>query len=142
MKYLFTILCIVLSIHTYAQKAPVTVKSSIQQEQQQNTAGVYNAPEKKAYFVYGQDSLDRYIKRNMHFNDAGDEAAGKAVVVFIVEKDGSIGTAEILHTSVNKDFDKEAVRVVKTIPQWQPAKDKGNVVRSSAMLSVAYQVRQ
>jgi TonB family protein len=126
MRYLLIILCILLSSKSYAQ----------------TTATICDAPEEKAYFQYGQDSLDHFIKRNTHFRTIpGNEAAGKAVVVFIVETNGSIGNAEIISTSGDTDFDKEAVRVIKTMAGWKPAKNKGKTVRSTSMLSVAYQVR-
>jgi len=104
-------------------------------------APVCDSPQERAYFPYGQDSLDHYIKAHAHFRDVGDKIAGRATVVFIVETNGTIVNAEILSGSGNKDFDDEAVRVVKTISGWKPAKNKGKPVRSSDMLSVVFQVR-
>lgn len=125
MRYLFIIFCLLLSSGSFAQKM----------------AAVCDSPEVKAYFPFGQDSLFHFIKHSLHFEDAGDRITGKATVVFIVETDGTIHNAEILNTSKNKDFDNEAVRVVKTIAGWEPAKNKGNPVRSTDMLTVAYTVR-
>jgi len=125
MRYLFIGFCILLSLGSYAQKA----------------APVCESPEVKAYFPYGQDSLDHYIKQHAHFRDAGDKITGKATVVFIVETDGNILNAEIFRTSGNKYFDEEAVSVVKTISGWMPAKSKGKAVRSSDMLTVVFNVK-
>lgn len=131
MKYLFIVFCLTSSLFAHAQKAP------------QNAARVYDAPEKPAYFSYGKDSLDRFIARNIHIGhvENGEGVTGKAYVVFIVEKDGSIGAAEILRTSGDKNFDNEAVRIAKLMPKWVPAKDKGEVVRSSTMLSFQFQLK-
>ena len=140
MKYILMTLCVLLSLKSDAQKATQHAKVIAASQPQQNAAGVYDAPEVKAYFPFGQDSLDHFIKRNLHFRTVDNAATGKAVVVFIVETNGSIVNAEIISTSDN-DFDKEAVRVVKTIRGWKPAMNKGKVVRSTAMLSVVFNVR-
>ena len=141
MKYILMTLCVLHSLKSDAQKATQNAKVIAASQPQQNAAGVYDAPEVKAYFPFGQDSLDHFIKRNFHFRTVDNAAAGKAVVVFIVETDGSIANAEIISTSGDKDFDKEAVRVVKTIRGWKPATNKGKVVRSTAMLTVVFNVK-
>ena len=125
MKYTLFILFMLLATYAHAQQA----------------ATVYDTPEEKAYFAFGQDSLDRFMIRNVHFRHVENGGTGKAVVIFIVEADGHIGNAEIINASGDKDFDKEAVRVVKTMPAWLPAKNKGSTVRSTAMLSVSYRLR-
>ena len=71
----------------------------------------------------------------------GVGTTGKAIVVFIVEKDGTIGAAEILSTSGDNDFDAESVRIAKSMPKWIPAKNKDEAVRSSNMLTFAYRLK-
>ncbi len=126
MKYFFTIVIVLLSLSCFAQNAGP------------NAAGVYEKPEVAAQFAPGKDSLDRFIKHHIHMKHAGSDRKDNAVVVFLVEKDGHIGAAEILRTSGDKDFDGEAVAIVKAMPNWVPARDKGTVVRSSAMLTFSY----
>jgi len=135
------IFCVLLGSNTQAQKPSKTIKLPAKHAAEPGAAGVYDAPEEKAFFPYGQDSLNSYIKRNMHIEHTDKAVSGKAIVVFIVEADGNIDKAEILSTSGDKDFDKEAVRVVKTVRGWIPAKNKGKVVRSTSMLSVTYQLK-
>ncbi len=135
MRYLFAIFCILLSLNiAFAQKKAAQPTKKV-------VVPVCDSPQEKAFFLYGKDSLDHYIKQHAHFRDVGDKITGKATVVFIVETDGNIKNAEILSSSGNKYFDDEAVRVVKTISGWQPAKNKGKLVRSSDMLSVVFNVR-
>ncbi len=138
MRYLFIVLFILFSIPSHAQNAPPGMKP-IPHAEDANSV-VYNDPEQKAYFPFGHDSLDHFIKNNIHFSHVENGGTGKAIVIFIVEKDGSIGNAEIINTSGDKDFDKEAARIVKKLPRWTPAKNKGKIVRSSSMLTVAYQL--
>ena len=139
MRYLFIIFCLLLVVNVNAQIPAKNVKQPAKHDAKPGAAGVYDAPEEKAFFPYGQDSLNRYIRSNMHIDRADKAISGKAVVVFIVEKDGSINKAEILSTSGDKDFDKEAVGAVKTVRGWIPAKNKSKVVRSTSMLSVTCQ---
>ena len=130
MKYFFIILFILLTLNSFAQnKAP-------------NAAGVYEQPEIAAYFQAGKDSLDRFIMHNIRLQNTarGHGVNSNAIVVFIVEKDGSVGAAEILRTSGDKEFDSESVRIAKSMPKWVPARDKGEVVRSSNMLTFSYRL--
>ena len=53
---------------------------------------------------------------------------GRVVVSFIVEKDGSITNATI-RRSVDPAFDREALRVVSSMPKWIPGKENGRNVR-------------
>ncbi len=129
MKYLFTVLTVLLSLTSFAQsKGP-------------NAAGVYERPEVAAQFAPGPDSLDRFIRHHIHVKHAGNDKVDNAVVIFLVEQDGHVGAAEILRTSGDKDFDNDAVAIVKAMPKWIPAKDKGAAVRSSNMLTFSYQMR-
>ena len=134
MRSLFLLFCILLSVPSQAQKKATLTEKRI-------ATPVCESPQVKAYFPYGQDSIAHYIKLHSRFRDVGDKTTGKATVVFIVETDGSILHAEIFRTSGNQEFDREAVRIVKTISDWKPALNKGEAVRSTDMLSVTYDVR-
>ncbi len=129
MKYFFTVLLVIACLGARAQTAGP------------NAGGVYETPEVPAYFAAGKDSLDRYIKKNIHLKHAGGGVAANAIVAFIVEKDGQIGAAEILRTSGDKNLDAEAVTITKSMPKWEPAKNKGVAVRSSTMLTFSYTVK-
>ncbi len=130
MKYIYTAWLLFMSLLSVAQ-------------QQGTGSRVYDDPETPAHFSYGKDSLDRFISRNMRLGhvENGVGTTGKAIVVFIVEKDGTIGAAEILSTSGDNDFDAESVRIAKSMPKWIPAKNKDEAVRSSNMLTFAYRLK-
>ena len=129
MKLFFTILLLFFTLCSFGQTGA------------SNTTKVYEQPEKPAYFGAGKDSLDRFVKQNMHMRHGGTSGVANAIVVFIVEKDGHIGAAEILRTSGDKDLDAEAVSIVKSMPKWEPDKNKGVAVRSSTMLTFSYTVK-
>ena len=132
-----------MSYVTCAQKSVSTGAGKNTALKPQSTSAVCESPEVVAYFPPGKDSLDRFISRSMRLGhvENGEGVTGKAIVVFIVESDGSIGSAEILRTSGDKGFDAEAVRITKLMPKWTPAKDKGKLVRSSNMLTFAFRLR-
>ena len=78
----------------------------------------------------------------MHYPEAAqqNDIQGRVVVQFVVEKDGSVGSATILK-GVDKDLDREALRVVKKMPKWQPGKNNGVPVRSYFRLPVQFRMQ-
>ena len=76
------------------------------------------------HIEYPQSALDNNIQ-------------GKVVLRFVVEKDGSIGDI-IVARKVDPALDKEAVRVLKSMPKWTPGKQRGKPVRSYFTLPVAF----
>ena len=76
------------------------------------------------HIEYPQSALDNNIQ-------------GKVVLRFVVEKDGSIGDI-VVARKVDPALDKEAVRVLKSMPKWKPGKQRGKAVRSYFTLPIAF----
>ena len=76
------------------------------------------------HIEYPQSALDNNIQ-------------GKVVLRFVVEKDGSIGDV-VVARKVDPALDKEAVRVLKSMPKWKPGKQRGKAVRSYFTLPIAF----
>ncbi|MBP5715436.1 MAG: TonB family protein [Prevotella sp.] len=91
---------------------------------------VYDQVEQMPQFPGGQAALIQYLARNIKYPVAAEENGiqGKVVVTFIVERDGTISNVKIAK-SVDPSLDREALRVVKSMPRWQPGKQKGANVR-------------
>ena len=66
---------------------------------------------------------------------------GRVIVQFIVERDGSITHIEVKR-SVSPSIDAEAVRVVGTMPKWEPGKQRGKVVRVKYTLPVMFRLNK
>lgn len=83
----------------------------------------------------------KYIADNFRYpNIQGDcSIQGKIVVSFIVNEDGNLNDIKV-KKSVYSDLDKEAVRVVKSMPKWIPAKKNGKVVKSHATVPFTFKV--
>jgi Gram-negative bacterial tonB protein. len=59
---------------------------------------------------------------------------------FVVEKDGTISTINVLR-SVCEALDKESIRVVRAMPKWIPAQDEGQPCRSYYQLPFTYMMQ-
>ena len=73
-----------------------------------------------------------YIAQNFHFPkspDANEKTPeGKIFVKFVVNEDGSVSNAEVLR-GLNLALDKEALRVVTSMPKWKPGMQSGKPVK-------------
>ncbi len=92
-------------------------------------------------FPGGQQALDSYVADHLKYSDKikADRVAGKVVVSFIIEKDGSISALKIIR-GLCAECDKEIIRVLKTAPKWKPAMNEGKIVRVSRYLSVPFNI--
>lgn len=103
---------------------------------------IFVAVEQLAEFPGGQAALMKWLSQNVRYPETAqqNDVQGRVIVKFVVEKDGSIGTATILK-GVDKDLDREALRVVKKMPKWQPGKNNGVAVRSYFNLPVVFKLQ-
>lgn len=103
---------------------------------------IFVAVEQPAEFPGGMAALMKWLSNNIRYPEAAqqNDIQGRVVVKFVVEKDGSIGAATIVK-GVDKDLDREALRVVKKMPKWQPGKNNGVSVRSYFNLPVTFKLR-
>jgi protein TonB len=61
------------------------------------------------------------------------------IVSFIVEKDGSLTDIKV-EKSIDPLFDKEAVRVVKTMPKWEPGMYNGHPARVKYCIPISFRL--
>lgn len=103
---------------------------------------IFVAVEQQAEFPGGQAALMKWLSNNIRYPESAqqNDIQGRVVVKFVVEKDGSIGQATIAK-GVDKDLDREAMRVVKKMPKWQPGKNNGVAVRSYFNLPVTFRLQ-
>lgn len=117
-------------------KEPEPVKEEKKEEE------IFVAVEQMAEFPGGQAALMKWLSQNIRYPEAAqqNDIQGRVVVKFVVEKDGSIGQVSIAK-GVDKDLDREAIRVVKKMPKWQPGKNNGVAVRSYFNLPVTFKLQ-
>ncbi len=104
---------------------------------------VFVAVEQQAEFPGGMQALMKWLSNNIRYPEAAqqNDVQGRVIVKFIVEKDGSVSQAQIVK-GVDKDLDKEALRVVNKMPKWQAGKNNGVAVRSYFTLPVNFRLQQ
>lgn len=90
----------------------------------------------------GQAGLLAYLNRNVKYPVKAEENGiqGRVVCIFVVECDGSISDVNVIK-SVDPDLDKEAVRVIQSMPKWIPGKQKGEPVRVKFTLPVTFRLQ-
>lgn len=90
----------------------------------------YIAVDLKPWFPGDDKALSAWISKHLNYPpDAQEEGAkGRVVIDFIVKSDGSIGRVMVKRSSGNRSLDREAVRVIKTLPQFTPGKKYGKPV--------------
>lgn len=101
-------------------------------------AAVQEQPE----FPGGMEKMYDFMAKTQKYPDMEYEAGiqGKVYVQFTVAKDGSIEEAKVLR-SVSDGLDKEAMRLVKSMPKWNPGKMGGKPVKCRFNLPVVFKLK-
>ncbi|MBO4665071.1 MAG: M56 family metallopeptidase [Bacteroidaceae bacterium] len=92
-------------------------------------------------FPGGDKELRNYIQKEMVYPEEclKEKKAGMVILSFIVENDGSLSDLKVIR-SVNTEFDKEAIRLVKSMPKWNPARQRGLYVRCKYTLPIIFKL--
>ena len=90
---------------------------------------VYIIVEQMPGFPGGEEALLKYISDHMEYPTMAIERGieGRVTVRFVVNKDGYVENVEVIR-GVHELLDKEAVRVIKSLPRWNPGKQNGVAV--------------
>lgn len=89
----------------------------------------------------GMSAFMDYIKKNMRYPASAKEKGtqGRVTVQFVVDKDGSIKDPKLLR-SVDKDMDAEALRLISSMPKWEPGRQKGQPVAVKYTVPVMFRL--
>jgi protein TonB len=103
---------------------------------------VFDVVEQMPQFKGGDAALMDYLNKNIKYPVIAEENGiqGRVVTTFVVERDGSITDVKVIK-SVDPSLDKEAVRVVKSMPKWNPGKQNGSAVRVKFTLPVTFRLQ-
>lgn len=125
-----------------AVQEQVVVKEPEPVEEKPKEEKIFVAVEQPAEFPGGTAAMMKWLNNNIRYPEAAqqNDIQGRVVVNFVVEKDGSIAQVKIAK-GVDKDLDREAIRVVKKMPRWQPGKNNGVPVRSYFNLPVTFRLQ-
>ena len=94
-------------------------------------------------FPGGDAKLKEWIKKNMKYPSyaKNNGIEGQVLVVFIVEKDGSISNAEV-SWGVDPSLDQEALRIVNKMPKWKPGTQNGVAMRVKYRLPITFMLKK
>ncbi|GEJ47032.1 MULTISPECIES: energy transducer TonB [unclassified Chryseobacterium] len=106
-------------------------KASTVEVKANNPNEIYKDVDQSAEYPGGMGALRKFLGDNFDTSlMEGGEGTLKAKLKFVVEKDGTVSNVTIEEKSPNGDFNNEAMRVVKKLKKWTPAKRNGESVRS------------
>ncbi|MBQ1858427.1 MAG: energy transducer TonB [Paludibacteraceae bacterium] len=91
-------------------------------------------------FPGGQEALFKYLTDNVIYPQIAKENGieGRVICTFVIEPDGSISNVEVVRSGGDPSLDKEAVRVIKSMPKWKPGKQRGQAVRVKFTIPVKF----
>ena len=103
---------------------------------------VFEVVEQPPSFPGGDAALMEYLNNNISYPAIAQENSiqGKVTCSFVVGKDGSIQDVRV-ERSVDASLDKEAVRVIKSMPKWIPGRQGGNAVKVKYYLPVSFRLQ-
>ncbi|OCX53536.1 hypothetical protein BEL04_04350 [Mucilaginibacter sp. PPCGB 2223] len=103
---------------------------------------IYTKADIMPNFPGGDNALKRYINDNMQYptRDREDNRQGKALVRFVVEKDGSINNVKAL-TAPSTTMAIEAERLVKAMPKWSPGLIGNRIVRVQFTIAINFSLQ-
>ncbi len=103
---------------------------------------VFDVVEQMPSYPGGMGALMQYLSSHIKYPVIAEENGiqGRVICTFVVERDGSITDVKIAK-SVDPSLDKEAMRVVSSMPKWIPGKQNGSAVRVKYTLPVTFRLQ-
>ena len=105
-------------------------------------AEIFKVVEVMPEFPGGPAKMMEYIQKNIKYPMMARESdiQGRVFVSFVVEPDGSISNVGVMR-GIGGGCDEEAVRVVNSMPKWNPGKQRGTAVRCSFTVPIIFKLQ-
>ena len=100
---------------------------------------IFNVVEEIPSFPGGIEAMQKFIRENMQYPAVaqGGRIQGGVVLQFVVERDGSLTDIVVLR-GVDPTLDREAIRLVESMPKWIPGRQRGREVRVRFILPINF----
>ena len=107
----------------------VVVETRPVEKPKEVTPEIFTAVEQMPQFPGGEEALRKYLASHINYPPMAAEngVQGKVIVQFVVDKTGRVGEVKVAR-SVDKELDREAVRVCKSLPKFVPGRQNGQAV--------------
>ena len=134
---------------TQPEAAPVAVPAAVEKtaeeqtpDPQTQTNKVYETVEVMPEFPGGMEEMIKFLQMNIKYPEqaAKDKIEGRVIVQFIVDKTGQVSDVQVAR-SVSEELDAEAVRVVKSMPQFIPGRQDGKAVAVWYTLPISFKLQ-
>lgn len=114
--------------------------SSIAQTQVSEEA-VFQTVDEGAMFPQGKEAMMKFITKNLKYPEKAikDSITGRVFVSFIVEKDGNLSNIKVMR-DIGGGCGEEAIRVMKLMPKWTPAKVGNKLVRQQYYMPIEFRL--
>ena len=108
-------------------------------EEDPDLVTVFRVVENMPEFPGGAVELMKYLSSNVKYPIIAQENGiqGRVIVQFTVRRDGSIDDVEVVR-SADPNLDKEAIRVIKSMPNWKPGEQRGKKVNCKFTVPVVF----
>lgn len=120
----------------------VVIAPPVQAEEEEEEV-VFVIVETMPEFPGGQQALFKYLSENVKYPAIAQENGiqGRVICQFVVNKDGAIVDVEVVRSGGDPSLDKEALRVIKSMPKWKPGKQRGKAVRVKYTVPVNFRLQ-
>ncbi len=109
------------------------------QEKEEIENQVFHIVETMPEFPGGQEALKVFIANSIKYPEKAKKEgiSGKVYITFVVDKEGNSTNCKVAR-GVNPLLDKEALRVVSSLPKWKPGEQKGKKVKVKYTVPIAF----
>ena len=127
---------------TRTLKEEVVVEKKEEKPKEEKKEEIFRSVEQMPQFPGGEAALMKYLQSHINYPPmaAENNVQGRVVVQFVVDKTGKVGEVKVVR-SVDKDLDKEAVRVCKSLPKFTPGRQNGQAVSVWYTLPVTFKLQ-
>jgi len=117
------------------------VEVDVDDDDEEEIFNFYVLEDKPEFPFWGELGLLKWIADNTKYPESPREMGitGRILVQFVIEKDGSVSNVKVLR-KVDPYLDKEAVRVIKSMPKWKPGKQRGKPVKVSFQVPINFTI--
>lgn len=125
-----------------AAQAQTYTPPAVVEEEEESSQQIFTVVETMPEFPGGQGALLQYLAKSIKYPVIAQENGiqGRVTCTFVVNKDGSIVDAEVIR-GVDPSLDKEALRVINSMPKWSPGKQRGKPVRVKYTVPVTFRLQ-
>lgn len=119
------------------------VAPTVEEEEDPEEQTIFEVVEQMPEFPNGgMAGLMQFLSKNIKYPTIAQEngTQGRVSVQFVVNKDGSIVDAKVLR-GVDPYLDKEALRVINSMPKWKPGMQRGKPVRVKYTVPVMFRLQ-